>query len=486
MDFPSVRANACPTTPSGVLASRERIAYGLGDFASGLYWQTFMVYLTFFYTDVFGLSALAAGTLLASSRSLDALFDPVMGALADRTRTRWGKFRPYLLWLSPPLALAGVLAFTVPDAAAIRVGWAWVTFNLLMLVYTGINIPYTALLAVLTPDPVERTALSSIKFVFAFVAKLVVSVAVLPLSRVLGAGDAALGWQRCFFLIGAVATAAFVITFLETRERVEAPPEQAAHLGHDLRDLSRNGPWLLLVAFNLLSSSSLAVVSSTNLHYFKYYIGAQTLTLPAFLPGIGGTRVWGLEALVAAFSTAGGVASVCGVLLLPAFARVVGRKRAFLLLYGVVLACTLSVYWVRPDQILLLFCLSSCVQFTGAPISALLWAMYADTADYAEWKTARRSTGLLFAIVMFAGKQGWALGALVSLGLMSRFGFVANAEQTTESLRGILLLASVVPAAIGALALLLVAFYPLDDARVLQIGQILSQRRAHRQLEGSA
>jgi glycoside/pentoside/hexuronide:cation symporter, GPH family len=463
---------------SDALSLRERLAYGLGDFASGLYWQTFMVYLTFFYTDVFGLSALAAGTLLGMSRSLDALFDPIMGAIADRTSTRWGKFRPYLLWLSAPLAVAGVLAFTVPEAPGARTGWAWVTFNLLMLLFTGISIPYTAMLAVLTPSPAERTALSSIKFVFAFGAVMLVSAAVLPLCRVLGAGDAARGWQRCFAVIGGVATLSFLVTFLGTRERVEPPRGQVTHLRRDLGDLLHNRPWLLLIAFSLLFNTSQAVRGSANIHYFKYFVGAQEVTLPSFLPQVGGTRVWHLEELIAAFNTCGGVASLCGVVVMPSFARVVGRKGAFLLLFAVVLACTLSVYWVRPEQIELLFCINLVGAFAGAPISALLWAMYADTVDYAEWKTERRSTGLVFATVIFASKQGWALGAVVSLGLMSQLGFVANAVQTPESLRGLLLLVSVVPAALCAAAVVFVFFYPLDDARVAHISQALKTRRA--------
>src|SRR5688572_4303118 len=279
--------------PSAVVSLRERLSYGLGDFASGLYWQSFTLYLTFFYTDVFGLSALAAGTLLGMSRSLDALFDPVLGAVADRTRTRWGSFRPYLLWMSAPLALAGVLVFTVPDVApGAKMVWAWVTFNLLMLVFTGISIPYTALLAVLSPHPAERTTLASIKFVFAFAASMLVSAAVLPLCGVLGAGDAALGWQRCFVLIGALATALFLVTFFNTRERVPAPRQQAANVLGDLRDMFTNGPWLVLVGFTLLFNVTMAVRMSVIVHYFKYYVGSQTLTLPALVPEIGGTRSW--------------------------------------------------------------------------------------------------------------------------------------------------------------------------------------------------
>jgi glycoside/pentoside/hexuronide:cation symporter, GPH family len=464
--------------PVAFVSLRERLSYGLGDFASGLYWQTFTLYLTFFYTDVFGLSALAAGTLLGMSRSLDALFDPVLGAIADRTRTRWGSFRPYLLWMSAPLALAGVLAFTVPDVApGAKVVWAWLTFNLLMLMFTGISIPYTALLAVLSPDPAERTTLAAIKFVFAFAASMLVSAAVLPLSRALGEGDAALGWQRCFVLIGALATGAFLVTFFNTRERVLHPPQAANVLG-DVRDMLSNGPWLVLVGFTLLFNVTMAVRMSVIVHYFKYYVGSQTLALPALLPEIGGTRSWSMEELVAAFNTSGALASACGVVLMPALVRAIGRKPAFIGLYAAVLASTAAVYWVRPDQVVLIFCFGLVSTFAGGPLSPLLWAMYADTVDYAEWKTERRSTGLVFATVILASKQGWAIGAVVSLGLLSQIGFVANAEQTPESLHGLLSLVSVVPAAIGAVALVLMLFYPLDDACLSRMAAALSARRA--------
>jgi glycoside/pentoside/hexuronide:cation symporter, GPH family len=192
------------------------------------------------------------------------------------------------------------------------------------------------------------------------------------------------------------------------------------------------------------------------------------------LPEIGGTRSWSMEELVSAFNTSGALASLCGVVLMPALARAIGRKPAFVWLYAVVLASTAAVYWVRPDQVWLIFCLGLVSTFTGGPLSPLLWAMYADTV----WKTERRSTGLVFATVLLASKQGWAIGAVVSLGLLSKVGFVANAEQTPESLHGLLLLVSLLPAAIGAVALVLMLFYPLDDARLSRIGAELAARRA--------
>ena len=206
---------------------REKFSYGFGDLASCLYWQTFMQYLTIFYTDIFGIAPLAAGAMIGLSRSMDAFFDPVMGMVADRTNTRWGKFRPYLLWFCVPMAVMGVLTFTVPDLATPgKLIWAYVTYNALMLIYTAINIPYTAMLGVISPNPNERTALSSIKFVGAFSGGIIISATLLPMAKVggwLGATTASRGWQMSFVIFGIVAVASFLITFFNTRERVRPP-----------------------------------------------------------------------------------------------------------------------------------------------------------------------------------------------------------------------------------------------------------------------
>lgn len=466
-------------TPQDKLPFREKIAYGFGDLASVLYWQTFMVYLTYFYTDVFGIAAAAAGTMLGLSRSVDAFFDPVMGMIADRTKTRWGKFRPYLLWMCVPFAVMGVLTFTVPDLAPPgKLLWAWITYNGLMLLYTAINIPYTAMLGVISPNPNERTTLSSVKFVFAFSAGMIVSATLLPLSKILGGGNDAHGWQLTFIVIGLAAIGFFLITFFNTRERVLPPPAQKTSVGQDLRDLFTNGPWLLLLATTITFILFVAVRSSVTVHYFKYYVGTQTLTLPAWLPKFGGTQEWHLEGLVSVFNTSGQLASLIGVMLVPLFARGVGRKAAFVTMLLVAIGCTASFYFLAPGQLLLIFGINLLGSVTGGPLSALLWAMYADTADYAEWQKGRRATGLIFSASIFAQKQGWAIGAMVALGLMQSVGFVANVEQTPRSLHGLVLLMSVIPASIGMLAVVLILFYPLYEAKVSRMASDLKARRA--------
>lgn len=462
--------------PDDRLPLREKLSYGFGDLASVLYWQTFMVYLTFFYTDVFGLGAAAVGAMLGLSRSLDAFFDPVMGMVADRTSTRWGKFRPYLLWLCVPFALAGVLTFTVPSLSPSgKLAWAWVTYNVLMVLYTAINIPYTALLGVITPNAKERTSLSSIKFVFAFAAGMFVSATLLPMAKTFGGGNVARGWQLCFVVLGVLAVAFFLVAFAGTKERVLPPAAQRSSVGRDLRDLFGNGPWLVLLAATLTLILFVAVRGSVTIHYFKYYVGTQTLALPGWL---GGTQTWHLEGLVSVFNTSGQLASLVGVIGLPFVAARFGRKVTFVTMFLIAIACTGGFYVLAPHQLGWIFALNVVGSLTGGPLSALLWAMYADTADYAEWKNGRRATGLVFSASAFSQKQGWALGAWAALALMQSVGFVANTEQSPASLRGLVQLMSVVPAGLGLVSVLILLVYPLNEAKMATIGRELAERRA--------
>jgi len=462
----------------------EKLSYGFGDFASCLYWQTISTYLLIFYTDIFGITALAAGAMLGISRVSDAFFDPVIGMIADRTKSRWGKFRPFLLYGCVPLAVAGFLTFTVPDFGAKgKLIWAYFTFNALMLIYTTINIPYTAMLGVISPNPNERTALSSIKFVGAFAAGIIVSATLLPMAKVggwLGATTVERGWQMSFVIYGIVAIASFLIVFFNTKERVLPPKAQKTSLGKDLGDLVTNRPWLALLVTTITFILFVALRGNVTAHYFKYYVGQQSITLPSFLPkSIAGTQTWGWESLVSVFNTSNQVLSLIGVMLVPFFARLVGRKTAFVILFVIAILSTASFYILKPDQLLLIYGINALGSITGGPLSSLLWAMFADTADYAEWKTGRRATGLIFSASIFATKQGWGVSGGFTLILMSGLGFVANQAQTPESLNGLKELMSIFPAALGVLSLLVLVFlYPLNEKKMSQIESDLKSRRA--------
>ena len=481
--MPALPAPASPEPIPEVLGFRERASFGFGNLASCLYWQTFMAYLAIFYTDVAGIGAAAAGTMIGLSRGLDAFLDPAMGMLADRTRSRWGKFRPFLLWFCVPLAVMGVLTFTVPHfVASGKLVWAYVTYNAIMLIYTAINIPYTALLGVITPNPNERTALVSFQLVGAFLGGIIVSATLLPMAKVggwLGARTVERGWQMSFVVYGIAAVIFFLTTFLNTRERVSPPKAQKTSVLRDLGDLVTNGPWIIVLATTITFILSGAIRSSATAHYFKYYVGSQTLTLPSFLPkSAAGTQTWGWESLVSAFNTSNQLASLVGVILIPFFTRIAGRKALAIVLFIVTTLSAASFLFLGPGQIALIFGLNLFLSVTSGPLVAILWAMCADTADYAEWKRGRRATGLIFSASIFSQKQGWALGAWVALALMQSVGFVANTVQTPRSLHGLVLLMSVIPAALSTLALVLVLFYPLTEARLSKIASDLRERRA--------
>lgn len=469
----------CATAAPGVL---EKISYGFGNVASCLYWQTFMAYLTFYYTDVFGLGAAAAGTMIGLSRSLDAFLDPVVGLLADRTSTRWGKFRPFLVWFSGPLAVMGVLTFTVPSLGSSgKLAWAYATYNALMLLYTAANIPYAALLGVIASDPDARTRLCSIQFVGAFVGGSIVSATLLPMARVggwLGAASAAQGWQLAFAIYGAAAVVFFLVTFLGVRERVRPPPAQRISVGRDLGDLVTNGPWLILLAATVIFVLSGAIRTSVTAYYFKYFVRSEALALPSFL-GRGGDsgRVWSWESLVSLFNTGIQIASLLGVVLVPLAARALGRRPTIFGLFLVVIVATAAFAFLGPGQVPAIFAFGFAGALASGALTALLWAMYADTADYGEWKRGRRATGLVFSAAIFSQKQGWAIGSWVALAVMQSVGFVPNVDQPAKSLRAIVLLMSVVSAGLAAAAAGLVAFYPLNNARMSEITAELARRR---------
>jgi len=479
------------TTAQDTIPMREKFAYGFGDLACCLYWQTVSTYLLIFYTDIFGLTALAAGAMIGLSRSTDAFIDPVIGMISDRTKSRWGKFRPYLLWGGVPLAIAGFLTFTVPDLGARgKLVWAYVTFNALMIIYTVINIPYTAMLGVMSSNPNDRTALSSIKFVGAFAAGIIVSATLLPMAKAggwLGASTNERGWQMTFVIYGIAAVAFFLIVFFNTRERVLPPKEQKTSAIKDIGDLVTNGPWLILLATTITFILFVALRGNAIAYYFKYYVGPRTVTLPGFLPkSVAGTQVWQWESLVSVFNTSNQMLSLIGAMLVPFFARLVGRKMAFVCLFVVAVLSTAAFYVLKPDQLLLIYGINAVGSITGGPLSALLWAMYADTADYAEWKKGRRATGLIFSASIFSQKQGWAIGGGFTLLLMHSVGFVANTAQTPASLHGLVLLMSVLPAALGIVSIALVLLYPLNETRMSQIAYDLKARRSRDALEAAA
>jgi glycoside/pentoside/hexuronide:cation symporter, GPH family len=446
------------TTPSK-LSFSEKAGYALGDAACNFYWKTFEFFLLFFYTDVFGLTPAAAGTMFAAARIIDGLADPVMGLIADRTETRWGKFRPYLLWLALPNAVAAVLTFTTPGLGDTgRLVYAYVTYTLMMLAFTAINIPYSALMGVMTADSRERTSLSSFRFAGAFTAGLVVVWFTKRLVSWLGADDPARGWQLTMGFWGLVSTAMFVVCFRATRERIR-PAVTGPDVRAELGGVARNGPLLVLALLSVIVMTAFWIRSASSLYYFKYVVGR--------------------EGLFEVFAVASALAMIAGIALTGPLTRWLGGKKpAYIAVMATSHLLVLLFYVVPPSNVPLLFALSLLIAGVLGPQSPLLFAMYADTADYAEWKTGRRATGLVFAAATFALKVGGAFAGWITGVLLAASGYAANQAQSAESAHGILLLMSVVPGAIGLVAAGTLVFYPLDEAFVRLMGAELAARRS--------
>jgi glycoside/pentoside/hexuronide:cation symporter, GPH family len=457
----------------------ERVCYGFGDLASCLFWMTITFYLLFFYTDVFGMAAAAAGIMIGVSRFLDAAFDVVIGMLADRTSTRWGKFRPFIMWGAVPLAISAVLAFTTPAfGGTAKIVYAYVTFVLFMFLYSAVNIPYTSLLGVISGDPVERTSASSFKFAGAFIGGIIVSATALPMAKYFGQGNAPKGWQATLGIYGIAATILFLITFAMTRERVQPIAKEKTPIKDDLKDLTKNTPWLVLFAATILFILFVCIRLSVTAHYFKYYIGEQEVSI------FGTTHKYGFEVLASAFNGVGQVLSLVGALLVPWFAKWCGRKRALIILLGTALVSTGVFYFFKPGDLIPIFAFQAIGSLAGGPISALLWVLYADTADYSEWKTGRRATGLVFSASIMSNKIGWTVGSVIAGLILATTGFAPDVVQNIDVRNGLKAMMSVIPLVAGIMTLgILVFLYKLDEPLMEKVKAELDERRKQQEAQ---
>jgi GPH family glycoside/pentoside/hexuronide:cation symporter len=443
---------------TGRISFGEKVGYSLGDAASNLYWKTFEFYLMIFYTDVFGVSAAAIGTMLLVTRLADAVADPVMGSIADRTRTRWGHFRPYLIWFAVPLAVAGVLTFSTPDlSGGGKVIYAYITYTLLMFLYTAVNIPYTALMGVMTSNSQERTSISSVRFIGAFTAGIFVQYLTPSFVHFFGQGNDVRGWQLTMVLFGTLAVVMLILCFATTHERVAPPPQQKTDLGGDMKALVSSRSWQVLFGVLLLVLAAFAIKGSDSAYYFKYFVHNEKL-LPPFL-------------------VSNGLAFVAAVSVASFLAKIFGKKALFMFAIGVG-GLVIGGFWIaKPTDIALIFALQIVSSFIIGFNSPLVFAMFADVADEAEWRAGRRNTGLVFASAIFSTKAGWAIGAWMFGLLLSYFGYIPNVEQTTRSLFGIVLATSWVPCGLMIAAAVLMQLYPLTEGQMVKIEADLKARR---------
>ena len=530
----------------------EKIGFGLGDTASNLFFQTFMLFLLYFYTDVFGISAGVAGTMFLVTRIWDSINDPVMGIITDRTKSRWGKFRPYLLWLAIPFGVIGVLTFTTPDwSVAGKIVYAYITYTLMMMIYTGINIPYSALMGVVSSSTIQRTSFSQFRFIFAFIGAFIVQGTMLPMVNTFGKDDVSVvkpevedhsillketgagtvklvlkaktaegenvkknvlvhvltpdefaeadtekeivylkegfgtyqlqagkylpdtvpkqatlsvtvinerkGFSRAAMVLAVLASSMFLITFFSTKERVQPPKEQKTSLKHDLKDLFANKPWWVLFALGIFTLSHVSIRNGAIMYYFKYYVGNENMA--------------------SAFMLAGTFATIAAIMLTEYLTRIFGKKRLYILSMTLTTVFAVLYGLLGPNDIIMMFVLQILVSFTFGPTAPLVFAMYTDAADYSEYITGRRATGLVMSASTMAQKFGWTIGGAVAGWLLAAFGFKANMIQGESALMGIRLMMSVIPAVGSLLGAVVMVFYKLDDRFMEKIEAELSHRR---------
>lgn len=454
------------------LSILEKVGYGLGDTACNIVFQMVMSFTAFFYTDVFGLHAAAIGTLFLVARLLGALADPVVGAICDRTTTRWGKFRPYLLWLCVPYALAGVLAFTTPDYSMPgKLAFAYVTYSLLMIVYSGINVPYCALGAVLTPDSRERVSLNGYRFFLATAGGAIVASSTLPLVAMLGAGDKQRGFQLTMVVLTGLAVEMFLTCFAATKERVVQTSSHSSTLALDLKLLLKNDQWRVVAALNVVLFAALVIEDGAAIYYLTWYVGREDLIGP--------------------FLTTGMVSSMIGAVSAGLLTRRLSKATAYSVVQIVIVVLSIALFLTGPRQLTLLFVLYAAQQFFTQMASPILWSMTADTVDYGESVTGRRTTGLAFSGVLLSLKFGMAIGGAILGWLLAMFGYQSQAMgQSPQTVSGIVALFTLVPAAAHAMLIAICWRYDLDDDRCDAIRRELDQRQSaavgHGQLHNSS
>ncbi|MCF8367103.1 MAG: MFS transporter [Bacteroidales bacterium] len=440
------------------LSFNEKIGYGLGDTASHFVWDMVGFWILIFYTDTFGISAAAAGTIMLIARIWDMVSDPIMGVIADRTNTRWGKFRPYILWMALPYSVLAVLTFTTPDFGTTgKIIYAGVTYLLLMTVFTAINLPYSSLGAVMTSDSYERAGLNSYRFIFAFIGQFIVTGTALTLANYFGGGDNAKGYQYTLSLFAVISFALFMITFKSTRERVKPPKNQKQNLKEDIKNLFKNRPWVILFFVGIISFVMFAMQNLSVAYYFKYYIN----------DGEG----------VQLFNVIGTVALILGIPLSKPLSERFGKRNVYIassLISGIFF---ILLYLPGNENIYTIYILNILAKFTYAPAVPLLWTMLADTADYSEWKNGRRSTGLVFSAATFAQKAGWGIGGALAGWLLALYEFVPNMDQSVESLNGIKLMVSVFPGILYMSCAILLYFYAIDHKTCMIMQEELDKRR---------
>ncbi len=440
------------------LSIKEKVGYSLGDTASHFVWDMVGFWLLFFYTDIYGISAAAAGTIMMIARFWDMAIDPIIGVISDRTNTRWGKFRPYILFGAVPYAVLAILTFTTPNFGEVgKLIYAGATYVLLMTAYAFINLPYSALGAVMSDDTYERAGLNSYRFIAGFIGQFVVTGLALTLANYFGNGDKAQGFQYTLMLFAGLSLVFFYITFKTTKERVQPPKEQKDSVKEDVRNLFKNKAWVILAIVGIVSFIMFAMQNAAIAYYFKYYLNR--------------------EDNVQLFNVVGTVALIVALPLSKPLAKRFGNKNVFIgssLVSGLFF---MLIYLPGVTDLTTIYVFNVIAKMAYAPAVPLLWTMIADSADYGEWKSGRRSTGLYFSAAVFAQKAGWGIGAAIAGWILSISNFMPNVEQTESSITGIKLLVSVIPGVLYMSCAIFMLFYNIDSKTTDLMKIELEERR---------
>lgn len=489
-------------TASQKVSFGEKVGYSLGDGSANLIFQMMMMFQMQFYTDVFGIKATIAGQILLFARFFDAFVDPVVGILADRTHTRWGKYRPWLLWTMVPFAVFFILAFTTPDwNEKSKIIYAGITYTLLMSIYSFNNTPYASLGGVMTGDIKERTSISSIRFVTASIATFVVQGLTLPLvTRFGGDSKSASGWTWTIALFAVIGVVLMIITFFTAKERITPPKNQQTSIKQDLKDITSCKPWLAMFILTLFLFTTLSMWGSSMSYYFDYVVDKQALFeflkkfnlvstngvieggWASFLDSFGLIALPDLSNVYAVgfslFNMIGQIITIAGVILLSGFlAGIFGKRNVFVVCLTLTSVCTALFYFVPATSIQTIFMVNILKNLAYAPTIPLLWAMMGDVADYSEWKNSRRATGFVFAGIVFALKAGLGIGGAILGAILESFGYVAKAVQTESAITGIRITSSILPAILFFIGVIALFFYPISKKLNEKMQAELEERR---------
>lgn len=453
----------------------EKIGYGFGDMASSMFWKLFGAYLMIFYTDVFGLPAAVVGTMFLITRIWDSAFDPIVGVVADRTHSRWGKFRPYLLWLAVPFGIIGILTFVTPDWSPTgKLIYAYVTYSLMMMIYSAINVPYASLLGVMSPNPKERNTLSTYRMTFAYIGSFIALLLFMPLVNFFSGnskelGDQQTGWTMAVVVIAILCIVLFFGCFAWTKERVKPIKEAQNPLKEDLKDLFKNKPWWILLGAGVAALVFNSIRDGATVYYFKYFIVEEDYATVSF---------FGMSFVLSGLYLAlGQAANIIGVIAAAPVSNRIGKRNTYM--GAMIVATVLSVifYWFDKEDLIWMFVFQVLISICAGSIFPLLWSMYADCADYSELKTGNRATGLIFSSSSMSQKFGWAIGTAVTGWLLGFFGFQANAVQSEEAISGIKMFLSFLPAIGTILSVVFISMYPLTEKKMKNITTELERKR---------